>query len=274
MANNNDEMNFLEHLEVLRWHLIRSIIAIMLVAIVAFIYREFIFDEIILAPKMSSFITNRLFCDFANYIESPSICINNQPFQIINIKMAGQFSTHISVSIIAGFVIAFPYFFWEIWQFFKPALYSKEIKHARGAVFFTSILFTFGVAFGYYLIAPLSVHFLGGYVVSNQVVNQIDIESYIATITSVVLASGVVFELPMFIYFLSKIGLVTPEFLKTYRRHAIVLILILAAVITPPDIFSQILVGLPLIGLYEIGIVISKRVNKKLQVEYGLKPIK
>jgi len=274
MAVKSEEMNFLQHLEVLRWHLIRAISAIIIIAIVAFIYREIIFDEIILAPKMANFITNRLFCDFGNFIGSPSLCINQSPFQIINIKMAGQFSTHIMVSVIAGFVIAFPYIFWEIWQFFKPALYTNEVKHARGAVFFASILFTLGVAFGYYLITPLSVHFLGSYSVSNEVLNQINLDSYISTVTSVALASGVVFELPIFIYFLSKVGLVNPTFLKKYRRHSIVLILILSAVITPPDILSQILVSLPLVVLYEFGIVISKRVLKNQQAEYGLAPVK
>lgn len=273
MTDKNEEMSFLQHLEILRWHLIRAIIAILLIAIWAFIYREIIFDQIILAPKTSDFITNRLFCDLGNYIGSSSLCINTSPFQLINIKMAGQFSTHIMVSVIAGFVIAFPYLFWEIWQFFKPALHKKEIKHARGAVFFASILFTLGVAFGYYLITPLSVHFLGSYSVSTQVLNQINLESYISTVTSVALAAGVIFELPIFIYFLSKIGLVTPAFLRKYRRHSIILILALSAIITPPDIFSQVLVCLPLIVLYEFGILISKKVYKNQEAELGLKPV-
>lgn len=274
MTDKNQEMSFLQHLEILRWHLIRAIIAILVVAIWAFIYREIIFDEIILAPKTSDFITNKLFCQLGNYIGSSALCINTEPFQIINIKMAGQFSTHIMVSVIAGFVLAFPYVFWEIWRFFKPALHTKEVKHARGAVFFASILFTLGVTFGYYLITPLSVHFLGSYSVSKEVLNQINLESYISTVTSVALAAGVIFELPIFIYFLSKIGLVTPEFLKKYRKHSIILILALSAIITPPDVFSQILVCLPLMVLYEFGIAISRRVYKKQQAELGLEPVK
>jgi sec-independent protein translocase protein TatC len=177
--------------------------------------------------------------------------------------MAGQFSTHIMVSLIAGLIVAFPYIFWEIWSFIKPALHSNEKGHARGAVFFSSMLFLIGVLFGYYVIVPLSVHFLGGYSVSNQVVNQINLSSYISTFSSVVLASGVIFELPVIIYFLSKVGLITPVFLKKYRKHAIVVILIIAAVITPPDVFSQILVSLPLIMLYEISIIISRKVCAK-----------
>jgi sec-independent protein translocase protein TatC len=177
--------------------------------------------------------------------------------------MAGQFSTHIMVSIVAGFIVAFPYVFWEIWRFIKPALHSNEKKHARGAVFFSSLLFLTGVLFGYFVIVPLSVHFLGNYSVSEQVLNQINLGSYISTVTSVVLAAGIIFELPVIIFFLSKAGLVTPSFLRKYRKHAIVLILILAAIITPPDVFSQILVSLPLILLYEIGILISKRITAK-----------
>lgn len=254
------EMGFLDHLEVLRWHLIRAFSSILILAITAFIFSDFIFDEIILAPKTPSFFTNAILCKFGNYINIETLCINSKPFQIINIKMAGQFSTHIMVSLVAGFIIAFPYVFWELWRFIKPALHSGEKKHARGAVFFSSTLFILGVLFGYYIIVPLSVHFLGGYNVSDQVLNQINLGSYISTVTSVVLAAGIIFELPIIIYFLSKAGLVTPNFLKKYRKHSLVIILILSAIITPPDIFSQILVALPLLLLYETGISISKKI--------------
>ena len=257
------EMGFLDHLEVLRWHLIRSISAIIIFAIVAFIFYQFIFDTIILAPKTPDFFTNKLLCEFGNFINIKTLCINSEPFQIININMAGQFSTHIMVSLVAGFLIAFPYVFWEIWRFIKPALYNNEQKHTQGAVFFSSSLFFLGVLFGYYLIVPLSVHFLGGYNISNQVLNQINLGSYISTITSIVLAAGIIFELPIVIYFLSKAGLITPAILKKYRRHSLVVILALSAIITPPDVFSQVLVALPLVILYEIGIKISKRIYAK-----------
>ena len=264
MADNNEkEMSFLEHLEVLRWHLIRSALAIVILAVTAFIFNDFIFNTIILAPKSPSFITNDLLCRLGAYFQMESLCINSKPFQVININMAGQFSTHIMVSMIAGLIVAFPYIFWEIWSFIKPALHSNEKKHARGTVFFSSVLFLIGVLFGYYVIVPLSVHFLGSYTVSNQVLNQINLSSYISTVSSVVLASGVVFELPIVIFFLTKAGLVSPSFLKKYRKHALVVILIIAAIITPPDVFSQILVSLPLIMLYEVSIVISKRVSAK-----------
>jgi len=247
---NEAEMGFLDHLEVLRWHLVRSFSAIIILAIGAFIFYEFIFDVIILAPKTPEFFTNKMLCEFGNLINVKTLCINSKPFQIINIKMAGQFSTHIMVSLVAGFLIAFPYVFWEMWRFIRPALYNNEQKHARGAVFFSSLLFFLGVLFGYYIIVPLSVHFLGGYNISNQVLNQINLGSYISTVTSVVLAAGIIFELPIAIYFLSKAGLITPLFLKKYRRHSLVIILALSAIITPPDIFSQVLVALPLVILY------------------------
>lgn len=256
------EMGFLDHLEVLRWHLIRAFLSIIIFGITAFVFRDFIFNSLILAPKSPNFFSNRMLCQIGNYIDVPGLCINSKPFQIINIKMAGQFQTHILVSIVIGFIAAFPYIFWEIWSFIKPALYSNEKKHARGAVFFSSILFIMGVLFGYYIIVPLSLDFLGTYNVSSEVLNQINLDSYISTFTSVVLASGIVFELPVIIYFLSKAGLITPEFLKKFRRHAFVVILIIAAIITPPDIFSQVLVSLPLFLLYELGIFISKRVLK------------
>ena len=256
----NKEMSFLDHLEELRWHIIRGVLAILVFAIVAFIFHRFIFDEVILYPKNSDFPTNRFMAFFADLLNSPSLKINDKPFNIININMAGQFSTHIMVSLIAGVILAFPYLFWEIWRFVSPALYDNEKRYTRGAIFFTSLLFFLGILFGYYLIVPLSVHFLGSYEVSSQVVNQINLMSYINTVTSVTLASGIVFELPMVVFFLSKIGVATPQSLRKYRRHSIVAVVALAAIITPPDVFSQVLVSLPLILLYEVSIGISARV--------------
>lgn len=257
------EMSFLEHLEELRWHLIRSVVAIVLLAIAAFVYNEIIFDVVILAPKTPEFFTNRIFCQLGELVNVKALCINSKPFEIINIKMAGQFTTHIAVSLVAGIIVAFPYIFWEFWRFMRPALYSEEKKYARGSVFFASLLFSLGVLFGYYLIVPLSVHFLGSYNVSEQVENTINLRSYIGTVTSITLASGLVFEIPIISYFLTKIGLIDPAFLKKYRRHALIIILALSAIITPPDVFSQVMVCLPLLVLYEIGIGISKRLVKR-----------
>ncbi len=261
-------MSFLEHLEELRWHLIRSTLVVFLMSIVAFIYHNIIFDHIILAPKNPDFITNRLLCQLGNIVHISKLCINSIPLEIININMAGQFTTHIVVSLIAGLIIGFPYVFYEFWRFMKPALYENEKKYARGSVIYSSLLFFLGILFGYYIISPLSINFLGSYSVSGQVINRINLRSYISTITTVTLAGGITFELPILVYFLTKVGLVTPEFLKKYRKHAVVVILILAAIITPPDVFSQILVFIPLIILYEVSIVISKKIKRKQDAEF------
>jgi sec-independent protein translocase protein TatC len=261
------EMSFLDHLEVMRWHLLRSIIAIVIMALVAFVFKEIVFDKIILAPKEPYFPTNRWLCQLGEILGLKRICINQDPFTLQTVKMAEQFSMHIIVSLVAGVVVAFPYVFYEIWRFIVPALYDKEKRTASGAVFYTSLLFILGVAFGYYIISPLSVNFLGNYKVSESVISAPTLRSYVQTITSLVLASGIVFQLPILIYFLSKVGLVTPGFLKKYRRHSIILIVTIAAIITPPDVFSQILVSLPLMLLYEIGILISRRIVKKQDKE-------
>jgi sec-independent protein translocase protein TatC len=264
MANEvKAEMSFLEHLEVLRWHLVRSIASILIFAIIAFIFKNIVFDVIIIAPKTPEFPTNRFLCMLGQELNVQRLCINSRPFNLQTVKMAEQFSMHIIVSFIAGLIISFPYIFWEFWKFIKPAMYDTEKKTASGAVFYTSLLFMMGVAFGYYLIAPLSVHFLGNYRVSEEVISNPTLRSYVQTISSVVLASGIVFELPVLAYFLTKTGLITPSFMKKYRRHSLVLILALSALITPPDIFSQIMVSLPLIILYEVGIGISKRIVKE-----------
>lgn len=261
--NNHNEMTFLDHLEELRWHIIKSVGAIAVMAIVAFIMKGFIFDTVMLKPKNADFWTNRMFFQLAELLNIESLKINQKPLELISIKMADQFMMHIMTSLVAGLLLASPIVFYEVWSFIKPALYDKERKHASGAVFFTTVLFILGVLFGYYLIVPLSIHFLGGYSVSEQVVNQINTRSYIGTVTSISMASGVVFLLPIFSFFLSKVGILTPRFMKTYRRHAYVVMLLVSAIITPPDVFSQIMVCIPLIFLYEVSILISKRVNKK-----------
>ena len=262
------EMHFLDHLEALRWHLVRSAGAVVVFALLAFVNKSILFDSIILGAKNPDFLTYRALCFLSEKVDI-DFCIREVPFTLINIDMSGQFTTHIYVSFIAGFVMAFPYFLWEMWRFIKPALSSREINHSRGVVFFSSLLFLAGVSFGYFIISPLSVNFLGSYQISEQVANQISLSSFISTVTMLTLATGVVFELPIVIYFLSKFGLVTPAFLKLYRRHAMVVILIVAALITPsPDITSQIMVAIPLFLLYEIGIWVSAVVLKnKLKAE-------
>lgn len=260
-------MSFWEHLEELRSHLVRSAVAIFILAVAAFIAKDIIFDYIILAPKEPYFITNRFFCYMSRLMNMPVLCINQFPVDIINIELAGQFKTHILVSLIAGVIVAFPYILWEFWRFITPALHPREKANSRFAVFITSFLFLSGVCFSYFLIAPLTINFLGSYQVSSMVANQIALRSYITTVTMVTFATGLVFELPIIVYFLSRIGMLTPEFMRKNRKVAFILIIVLAAIITPPDVFSQILVGIPLYVLYEISIGISKRVNLQREAE-------
>ena len=263
MSSQDKEMSFLDHLEIFRWHLIRSAIAVLFFAIIAFIFKDIVFDKILLGPKDPNFPTYKALCAISQYLGlEDALCLKESPFTLMNITMSGQFSSHVTTSIFAGFIVAFPYVFWEFWRFIRPALHVNESTMARGIVFFSSVLFLLGVLFGYYVIAPLSVNFLGSYQVSSTVANQITLSSFISTVTTVSFANGIIFELPILVYFLTKIGLLTPEFMRVYRKHAIVVILILAAVITPPDVTSQILVSLPLIVLYEISIKISARVIK------------
>lgn len=259
---NKNEMSFLDHLEVLRWVLIRSTAAILVGGAVAYYFSPFIFDVIIFGPKSGNFVTYRFFCEMAQmYDLDKSFCITDLPFTIQNRTMEGQFSMMVWTSITAGFIIAFPYILWEMWKFVGPALYEKEKKNIKYFIFLASLLFFIGVSFGYFVIVPLSINFLSNLTVSSMVQNQIDIDSYIGLVKSTSLATGLVFELPIVIYFLSRMGVVTPKFLRDYRKYAYVLILIIAAIVTPPDILSQMIVTFPLIILYEISIFISKIVN-------------
>jgi len=256
-------MTFWDHLDELRWHIMRSLIAVVVLAIVAFVNREIIFDYIILAPSSSDFITNRVLCQIGDYLSISALCVKEMKLQIISIKMSGQFLTHMYISVVAGFIMAFPYVLWEIWRFIKPAMKENEQKYSSGGVFISSVLFLMGILFSYFIIVPLTVNFLGSYQVSSSVYNQISLSSYINTVVSVTFSVGLVFELPIMVYFLTKIGILTPEFMKNNRKYMYVIMLILAAIITPPDMFSQILVVMPLIVLYEFSIGVSNRVYKK-----------
>ncbi len=259
------EMSFFDHIEALRWVILRSVAVIAILGIVAFSYKDFLFDTLILGPQNPSFWTYQQLCALAaRFNLSADLCVKEIGFKLMNTEMAGQFTKHISISLIAGLIAAFPYVFWEIWRFIKPALTEGEIKTTRGVVFFTSMLFFMGVLFGYYIIAPMSIVFLGSYTISTQILNQISLDSYISLVTTLTLAAGAIFELPMVIYFLSKVGIMTPAFMRTYRKHAVLIILLLAAFITPsPDIPTQLLVSLPLFILYEISIFISANVERK-----------
>ncbi|HNW96982.1 MAG TPA: twin-arginine translocase subunit TatC [Bacteroidales bacterium] len=264
-VKNNEEMSFWEHLEILRWHFIRSVIVVSILTIVAFIYKDIIFDKIILAPKEPDFITNKFFCWLGAKVNIDYLCINNVSLRLINTEMSGQFTLHIWISIISGLIISIPYILWEIWRFVKPALNEKERKYSSGFVFITSFLFLSGVVFSYYIIVPLTVNFFVTYSVSNIVENYISLSSYINTISSLCFATGLVFLFPVLVYFLTRIGILAPSFLSRNRKYIIVIILIIAAIITPPDVFSQIMVTIPLYALYELSIFISKSVYKRIK---------
>ncbi len=261
---NVNEMSFLDHLEELRWHLIRMTMGVVIVGVVAFLFKGFIFDTVILGPYQPNFPTYEIFCKLSQMFGlDDSFCLTEPLFEIQSREMAGQFSAHLWTSIWAGFILGFPYLLYELWSFIGPGLYEKERNNAKGFIFIASLLFFTGVLFGYYVVSPLSVNFLGGYKVSDFVHNDIDLNSYIATIRTSVIACGLIFELPILIYFFTKIGLVNPEILKKYRKIALVLVLIVSAIITPPDIASQIIVTIPIIILYQVSITISRIVLKR-----------
>ncbi|REJ81436.1 MAG: twin-arginine translocase subunit TatC [Bacteroidetes bacterium] len=266
--NPQAEMTFLGHLEELRWHLVRSVSVLMVFAIALFAFKEFVFDEVLLAPKNPDFFTYRQLCKIALWMNlGEDFCIREIPFVLISTDLSAQFTTHMWVAFIGGFVCAFPYIIWELWRFIKPALHKQERRYARGIVFYTSFLFLCGVLFGYYVISPMTINFLGSYQVSESVKNTITLSSFISTITTMTIISGIIFELPIIVYFLSKIGILNPTFMRTYRRHAVVIILILAAVITPTsDATTLMLVAIPLYVLYELSIFVSAYVVKKQQV--------
>lgn len=262
--NTNKELSFLDHLEELRWLLIRSCIAILIASVIAVIFNEFIFDVIIFGPKKGDFVTYQFFCDLAKRFDlDQSFCNNELPFVIQNRTMDGQLSVMIWTCITAGFILAFPFVLWEFWKFISPALYSNERKYAKLFLLVSSLLFFLGVMFGYFVLVPLSINFLANFTISSVVENQIDINSYISLVKTTSLATGLVFELPIIIFFLTYLGLITDAFLKEYRRYAYVLILIVAAVVTPPDVISQMIVSIPLVILYEASIFIARRITKR-----------
>ncbi len=259
-----DDMSFLEHLESLRWHLIRAVASIFVFSVIVFMIPQFFVHELILGPSRLEFWTYQLFCDF-----SETTCIDKLPFTIQSRKLQGQFTMHLMSSMVIGLICAFPYAFWEIWRFIRPALYEAEQKATRGATLVVSLLFGTGILFGYYLVAPLSINFLSNYQLDPSIINEIDITSYVSTISMIVLACGIMFQLPIIVYFLSKAGLINPPLMRAFRRHAFVVILVLSAIITPPDVVSQILIAMPLVILYEGSIYISEWVwNKRESEEY------
>jgi sec-independent protein translocase protein TatC len=263
------EMAFLDHLEELRWHVVRSVAAIFICMIVAFIFQRWIFDNIVFAPANVNFPTFKWMCKFGQLVGAEeSLCAKPFHFKIQSRNMTGQFMMSITASFVMGLVIAFPYVFWEIWRFVRPGLLKKERKSSSGAVLAVSFLFLLGVAFGYYILSPMTIWFLSTYTISDVIVNEFDITSYVSTVVGMVLGCGLLFQFPVAIFFLTKMGMVTPQFMRKFRKHAIVVILILGAIITPsPDPFSQLLISLPIYMLFEISIFISARVMKQKQKE-------
>jgi sec-independent protein translocase protein TatC len=250
-------MSFLQHLEELRWRLVRSAIAILIFAIVIWMYQEWIMESLFLSMGDPDFISFKLICHYFG------ICVDEIPVDFQSTEVTGQFSYALMMSIMGGVVMAFPYIFYQLWKFVKPALKAKEETVAKGVVIYVSLLFFLGIAFGYFVIAPLTVQFFGGYQMSELIENKFTVSSYMSTVLSTIFYSGLLFLLPVASYLFTKLGILTPAFLRKYRKHAIVGILILSAVITPPDLISQVIVSIPIVLLYEIGIMVSARVEKR-----------
>lgn len=261
---NPDEMSFLDHLEDLRWHLIRATLAIVLAGLCAFFAKHFIFDVLLFGPSKPDFITYDILCRITqSWGMDDSFCFEKLNFIIQSRTMGGQFSAHVWTSVTAGFIIAFPYVLYEFWKFVSPGMRTNERKSSKGFIFVASILFFIGVLFGYYVVMPLSLNFLGNYQVSEQVLNEFDLASYISLARSTVLSSGLAFELPIIIYLLTKVGVISASDLRNNRKISTVVVLILAAIITPPDVVSLIIVAIPLLLLYEASILVSAYVGKK-----------
>lgn len=259
------EMSFMDHLEDLRWLLVRSSAAIIILASACYFIDGFIFDTIIFGPKNPSFITYRFFCEVTHFfgVDDTYACAKEFKFIIQNTEVGGQFSMYLWTLITSGFILAFPYILYQVWKFISPALYEHERKHAGSFIVISSLLFFIGVLFGYYVVLPLSINFFATFTVSGSIVNQFTVDSYVSMVKTSLVGSGLVFEMPIVIYFLAKLGLVTPEFLRKYRKFAIVINLTVAAIVTPPDIPSQIIVSIPLLALYEVSILIAALVAKK-----------
>jgi sec-independent protein translocase protein TatC len=266
MAEKQQEMSFLGHLEELRWHLVRSAAAIFIIGILLFVFQKEVYEHFLLAHRKPDFITYQIFCEFFNLFGVDStFCAVEFNDNLISLKPTQQLMNAIWSSLILGIILSFPYLVWELWRFIAPGLTTKEVKSSKGFIFIASFLFFCGIDFRFYVISPISIHFLYNYQISDLIQNNFTLDSHIGLVTNMLLGVSILFELPVLIYFLTKIGLVTPEFLRKYRKHALVVVLILAAIITPPDIASQVIVAIPILILYEISIKVSKIVIKKQQ---------
>jgi sec-independent protein translocase protein TatC len=263
------EMSFIDHLEELRWHVIRSVIAIMIGAIIVFIYAKYIVNNVLFAPTDSKFITYKWLCDLSHKIGAgDAICLSGVEAKFQSNTMTGQFISTFTIAFIGGFIVAFPYVFWEFWKFVRPALSSKELKKTRGVIFWVSLLFFTGVLFGYYILTPFMVNFYFSYTLSDKIVNLPNFSDYIENLIYTTVGIGVLFQMPLLVMVLARVGFVTAKFLRKYRRHAFVIILIAAAIITPStDPFSLAIVTIPLYLLFEASIIIASRINKRQDKE-------
>jgi Twin arginine targeting (Tat) protein translocase TatC len=263
------EMAFTDHIEALRWHIVRAVIAIAICGIVVFFNIEWIFENVIMGPAKSDFLSYRVLCKLGQMTHlEEALCLKDMQIKFQNTELSGQFMMSFSSSFMIGFIVAFPYIFWEFWKFIKPALTENELRNARGIIFWVSILFFFGIVFAYYVIAPFTINFFANYKLASSFENIITINSYYDSMSDLILGMGLVFELPVLAFFLSKVGILTPRLMREKRNYAIVIIFVLAAVITPPDWFSIFLVAIPLVMLYEVSIRISARVqNNKRKKE-------
>ncbi len=266
------EMSFLDHLEELRWHIIRAVGSIFFFAIIAFVFIQEIWQTVIMGPKNPNFWTYRMLCKLSEVTGYADLCVKKLNFELQALGVSDQFTMALTSSFIIGLCFAFPYAFWELWRFIQPGLRSSERRAARGAVFYVSILFLTGLLFGYYVVSPLAINFLANYQITPEIKNQFDITSYIGVLVTLSLGCALMFQMPIVAFVLSKVGVLTPAFMRSYRKHAWIVILIIAGIITPsPDIYSQVLVALPLAGLYEVSILVSRSIERaRLKEEQAL----
>jgi sec-independent protein translocase protein TatC len=263
------EMSFIEHLEALRWHIVRSVLAIIIIAVFAFLKIDWLFENIIMGPLRQDFISVVSLCKLSHFLHiGNTLCLPAANVQLQTTAFGSQFISSITIALVCGFIIAFPYVFWEFWRFVKPALSPKEIRSTRGSIFFVTFFFLLGISFGYFLLAPFTFSFLSNYKLgmSNLLITRPTLDDYLDNLLDILIGSGIAFQLPLISYVLTHIGLITPDFLRTYRKYAYVSILFVAAIITPsPDWMSQTIVALPLVILYEVSIRISVRVEKNIR---------
>jgi len=267
--SDTDEMSFIDHLEELRWHLLRSVVAVLVCAIVVFIFSDFVVDTILFGPTRENFISSRWLCSLGNAIGiGNTLCFPPVKAEFLENTMTGQFIASFTLAFIGGFIIAFPYIFWEFWRFVRPALSEKERKNTRGVIFWVSLLFFTGVAFGYFILTPFMVNFYFNYKLSAQIKIMPSFSDYLENLVYTTVGIGVLFQMPLLIMVLAKVGFVTGKFLRKYRRHAFIIILIAAAIITPStDPFSLTIVTIPLYLLFEASIIVASRVNKKQEIK-------